>query len=348
MQAVGLKTYIWNNNARAAMLLAGFPVLLLILVWAGQIGMMGLHILPSAGSLGQNLGNSLLWLGVTGPVAIAVAGIWYAVAFVGYQSIIDLTTGARKVSRTEQPELYNLLENLCISRGQPMPDLRIVDTEARNAWASGLSSKRSCITVTSGLLQSLNKAELECVLGHELTHIINRDARVMVIAAIFAGVITLIAELVFRLMIYSGGGRGGRSKNDGPMVLIALGIAAFGYVMAIVIRMAISRRREFVADMGSVELTKNPDGMISALMKISGHSDIEAPKDVQAMFLDNHDEGFAALFSSHPPIDKRIKALVQYAGGHLPETLDAGVFQPAVPQAAPDAAPRASGQGPWA
>ncbi len=346
MQAVGLKTYIWNNNFRATLLLAGFPVLLLILVWAGQLGLMSVHILPSTGSLGGNFALSGAWLGATGPLALIAAAVWYVIAFFGYQSIIDLTTGARKVTRTEQPELYNLLENLCISRGQPMPDLRIVDTDARNAWASGLSNKRSCITVTSGLLETLNKQELECVLGHELTHVINRDARVMVIAAIFAGVITLVAEIVFRLMIYSGGDR--RSKNDGAMALIAMGIAAFGYLLAIVIRMAISRRREFIADMGSVELTKNPDGMISALMKISGHSDIEAPKDVQAMFLDNHDEGFASLFASHPPIDKRIAALVKYAGGHVPERLDTTTFaQPAATSTA-TAVPPTGAQGPWA
>lgn len=325
MQAVGLKTHIWQNNFRSLLLLAGFPVLLVLMVWAGQLGLMGADILPSSGSIPGDVARSTSWLVGTAPLALLGAGAWYGVAFVGYQGIIDLATGAKRVTRAEQPELYNLLENLCISRGQPMPELRIVDTEARNAWASGLSDRRAVITVTRGLLETLDQKELECVLAHELTHVINRDARLLVVAAIFAGIITLLAEIIFRVLANSGGRSSSRSRKDGggggggALILIAIGVAVAGYLLAIVIRFAISRRREYIADAGAVELTKNPDGMISALLKISGHSEIEAPDDIQAMFLDHHETGFAGLLESHPPIAKRVEALVKFAGGRTPE-----------------------------
>ena len=339
MQAVGLKTYIWNNNFRSLLLLAGFPVLLIVLIWGVQLGLMGMGYLPHTGVIAEDEATSTRWLIESAPLAIVASGAWYLVAFFGYQSIIDLTTGAHRVTRTEAPELWNLLENLCISRGLTMPDLRIAETDSLNAWSSGLSDKRAVVTVTRGLLDNLNHDELEAVLAHELTHLINRDSRLMVIAAIFAGVITLIAEIFARVLFYSGG-RGGRSssrdsgKGAGMLILIGLAIAAFGYVMAIVIRFAISRRREFMADAGSVELTKNPDAMISALQKISGHSGIHAPNDIQALFIDNHEEGFAGLFDTHPPIEQRIAALVKYAHGHVEETV-ASVSAPAAAPVVP-------------
>ncbi|HWE46274.1 MAG TPA: M48 family metallopeptidase [Caulobacteraceae bacterium] len=335
MEAVGLKTYIWNNNARSLSLLAGFPVLLIVLVWGVQLGLMGAGYLPHTGVLAEDEAMSTRWLIESAPLALIAAGAWYVIAFFGYQSIIDMTTGAHPVTRTEAPELWNLLENLCISRGLPMPDLRISETESLNAWSSGLSDKRAVVTVTRGLLQNLNRDELEAVLAHELTHLINRDSRLMVIAAIFAGVITLIAELFARVLFYGGGGRRRSSRDDGKgagmLIVIGLAIAAFGYVMAIVIRFAISRRREFMADAGSVELTKNPDAMISALQKISGHSGIHAPNDIQALFIDNHEEGFAGLFDTHPPIDQRIAALVKYAHGHVAEGAPTATASAAVP-----------------
>ncbi|MBS0296098.1 MAG: M48 family metallopeptidase [Proteobacteria bacterium] len=338
MQAVGLKTYIWNNNFRSALLLAGFPVLLIGLLWAGQLGLMGAGYLPHTGYVARDAAISAQWLIGSAPLALLASGGWYAVAFFGYQSIIDFTTGAHKVSRTEEPELWNLLENLCISRGLTMPDLRIVETDARNAWASGLSDKRAVVTVTRGLMQVLTKDELEAVLAHELTHVINRDSRVMVIAAIFAGIITLLAEMIARMMFYSGGRGSSRSRSEGggggagALMLIGFGAAALGYVLAIAIRFAISRRREYLADAGAVELTKNPDAMISALLKISGHSDIHAPDDIQAMFIDNHERGFAGFQDTHPPIQKRVDALVKYAHGRLPDWQAQG-FDPVMPQA---------------
>jgi heat shock protein HtpX len=172
-------------------------------------------------------------------------------------------------------------------------------------------------------MNSLSKDELEAVLAHELTHVINHDVRTMVVASIFAGIITVLAELFFRILLRSGGGRSrSSSKSSGKggggaivVLVIAVAIAAIGYILAIVIRMSLSRSREFVADAGSVELTKNPDAMISALRKVAGSSELEGPEQLRGMYLNNHETGFNRLFASHPPIEKRIDALVQFAGG---------------------------------
>lgn len=318
MGAVGLKTWIWQNNVRSILLLAGFPVLLIGLVWGVQLGLIGAGVLPGAGSFEGDVAASTAWLAATAPAALALAGAWYLLAWVGHQGIIDLATGARKVERAERPELYNLLENLCISRGQPMPGLRVVDSDVLNAWASGVDDRRAVVTVTRGLLDTLDPDELECVLAHELTHIINRDVRLGVVAAIFAGVITLIAELFFRAMRHAGRRGSSRSRGNGggggagALVLIALAAAAIAYGLAIVVRATISRQREFIADAGAVELTKNPDAMIRALRKIDGKAQLDAPRDIQTLFFEHEGSG---LLASHPPIEKRIEALVRYAAG---------------------------------
>ncbi|HYE47044.1 MAG TPA: M48 family metallopeptidase [Caulobacter sp.] len=316
MGPVGLYTHIQANNFRSALLLLGFPVLLTGLVWALTVGLLGAGFLPSTGSVPGDLARATRLLVVSLPLAVVVSLVWFAIAYFANQTIIDLATGARPVQREDEPELYNLLENLAISRGMTTPTLRIIESDALNAYATGLHEKQYSITVTRGLMQALDRGELEAVLAHELTHVINRDCRTMVIAAVFAGIITLLAEVMFRAMRFGAiGSRAGRNKGAGLLLLIAFAAGAIGYLLAIVIRLALSRSREFVADAGSVELTKNPDAMISALRKISGRAHIAAPDSVRAMFLDDGKADTMDLFATHPPIEKRIEALVRYAGG---------------------------------
>ena len=174
MQAVGLQTYIWNNNIRSAVLLAGFPVLLVGMVFVLTLGMIWGGMLPSTGTSAGDMAYALRLLAAAAPAAIAVAAIWFAIAYVFNQSIIDMATGSRKVERPDQPELYNLLENLCISRGMKTPAIRIIEADGMNAFASGLHEGRFSITVTRGLLSSLTRDELAAVLAHELTLVINR------------------------------------------------------------------------------------------------------------------------------------------------------------------------------
>jgi heat shock protein HtpX len=334
MGAVGLQTHIWANNTRSILLLAGFPVLMILIIYGLQLVLMGFGILPGSGrGLGDDMALAASWLGGTIPLAVIIAGIWFAISYFGSQAMIDMMTGARKVERKSEPEIYNLLENLAISRGLRTPTLRIIDNDSLNAFATGLHEGQYSITVTRGLVEALTRDELEAVLAHELTHVINRDVRTMVIASIFAGIISVIAELVFRGLLHSRGGGRRDNKNAAPLILIGLAFAAVGFALAIVIRMMLSRTREFVADAGAVELTKNPDAMISALRKVEGRSSLRGPDEVQQLFLDNQADGVGleGLFATHPPIQKRIDALVKFGGG-----VDPGVWtdDPARPSAA--------------
>ena len=324
MGAVGLQTHIWANNTRSLLLLAGFPVLMIFIIYGLQLVLMGFGFLPGTGQgLGDDMALAASWLGGTIPLAFIVAGIWFAISYFGSQAMIDMMTGARKVERKSEPDLYNLLENLAISRGLRTPTLRVIDNDSLNAFATGLHEGQYSITVTRGLVAALTRDELEAVLAHELTHVINKDVRTMVIASIFAGIISVIAELVFRGLIHSRGGGKRDNKNAMPLILIGLAFAAVGFALAIVIRMMLSRTREFVADAGAVELTKNPDAMISALRKIEGRSSLKGPDEVQQLFLDNQPDGVGleGLFATHPPIQKRIDALVKFGGG-----IDPGVW----------------------
>ena len=324
MGAVGLQTHIWANNTRSILLLAAFPMLMIFIIYGIQLVMMGFGFLPGTGKgLGDDMALAASWLGATVPLAFIVAGIWFAISYFGSQAMIDLMTGARKVERKSEPDLYNLLENLAISRGLRTPTLRVIDNDSLNAFATGLHEGQYSVTVTRGLVNTLTRDELEAVLAHELTHVINKDVRTMVIASIFAGIISVIAELVFRGLIYSRGGSRRDNKNALPLILIGLGFAAVGFLLAIVIRMMLSRTREYVADAGAVELTKNPDAMISALRKVEGRSSLKGPDELQQLFLDNQPDGVGleGLFASHPPIQKRIDALVKFGGG-----VDPGVW----------------------
>ncbi len=317
MAAVGLQTYIWNNNIRSTLLLIGFPVLLVGMVFVITLGMIWGGFFPGAAYEGGAVPYALHLMAVSAPMAIAVAGVWFVIAYFFNQTIVDLATGAREVARADEPQFYELLENLAISRGMKTPTPRVIETDGMNAFASGVHEGRFSVTVTRGLLQRLDRDELEAVLAHEMTHVINRDVRTMVIASIFVGIITLICQIIYRGVFWTGRGRGGRGVW--MFWLVAMAAAAIGSLLAVVIRMAISRTREYVADAGSVELTKNPDAMISALQKVAGHTHLDAPQSMRAMFFEEEDEGFMGLFATHPPVEKRIAALQKYLGGRVVE-----------------------------
>lgn len=319
MGAFGLQTHIWNNNLKSVLLLAGFPVLLLLLMYGLSVGFIGLT--GETDNIAQGMVLAFDHMTRLWPFAFLGAAVWFLIAWLFYQKMIEASVGARGLTRKEAPELYNLLENLCIARGVTMPQLNIIETPALNAFASGLTDKSYKVTVTRGLIESLNKDEIEAVLAHELTHIMNRDVRLLIIAVIFVGIFSFFGELVFRNMFRTGvrvGGhtrsRNGDSRGGGLLILIAVALIVVAYLLALVIRFSLSRKREFLADAGSVELTRNPDAMISALQKISGHSDVDAPNDVRQMMVDNA-QPFAGVFATHPSIDKRIEALREFAGG---------------------------------
>src|SRR5215211_5844487 len=328
MAAYGLYTHIASNKLRSMLLLGGLFLLIYVLVYAGAL--LAEVFLHSDRSLDFYLRAAYRDLIMAFPYATGIAALWIVIAYFFHQNMIDAVTGGESVTRQQEPRLYNLLENLCISRGIPMPKLKIMETPALNAFASGMNEKQYAITVTSGLLQSLDDAEVEAVLGHELTHIRNGDVRMLVIAVIIAGVISFFAEMFFRMFFYSRGWGSSRSSSDsdrgkggaGFAIVIAIALVAVAWFLSVVIRFALSRRREFLADAGSVELTKNPDAMISALRKIENRGELEgATSAVMEMCVDNPREGFEDLFATHPPVDKRVDALVRFAGGHDPGPL---------------------------
>jgi heat shock protein HtpX len=323
MAAYGLYTHIQSNRRRSIVLLVGLFLLVYVLVYAGALTADALSIDADLDTLLRLAFANLI---AAAPYATVGTALWVVIAYYFHQSMIDALTGGHEVTRMEEPRLYNILENLCISRGITMPKLKIMEADELNAFATGMNQKQYSITVTTGLLDRLNDAEVEAVLGHELTHIRNGDVRMMVIAVIIAGAIGFIAELVARLWFYNGF-RFGRSRSSdreggggaGIAILIAIGLLVLAYVVSFLIRLALSRQREYLADAGSVELTKNPDAMISALRKIEGRGELPgATSAVMEMCIDNPREGFGELFDTHPSVDNRVAALVKYAGGHDP------------------------------
>jgi heat shock protein HtpX len=323
MAAYGLYTHIRANRRRSVFLLVGLFFLVYLLTFAGALMAEALGGDASLGWLLQAAWRDLL---AAFPFVTIGTLIWMLIAYKFHQTMIDALTSGHEVTRTEDPRLYNLLENLCISRGIPMPKLKVMETDALNAFASGLNQRQYAVSVTRGLLARLDDAELEAVLGHELTHIRNGDVRMMVIAVIIAGVVSFFAEMFFRMMFHSGIRWRGRSDGDRKgsggvflAIIIAVVLIAIAWALSLVIRFALSRSREYLADAGAVELTKNPDAMIMALRKIERRGELEgATSAVMEMCVDNPRSGFVDLFATHPSIDKRIVALISFAGGHDP------------------------------
>ena len=337
MAAYGLYTHIRANQRRSIALLIGLFVLVYLLVYAGAL--VG-EALGSAEPVNALMRRALADTLYAAPFATAGAALWILIAYKFHQSMIDAVTGGREVTRQQAPGLYNLLENLCISRGISMPRLRLIENESLNAFATGMNERQYSITVTSGLVHKLDNAEIESVLGHELTHIRNGDVRLLVIAVIIAGVISFFAELLYRLLFQGGlrwRGRGdGDRRGVGVALLVGLALILVAWVLSIVIRFALSRKREYLADAGSVELTKNPDAMISALRKIEGRGELAgATSAVMEMCIDNPRQGFSNIFDTHPPIEARVAALVQFAGGHDPGPLALPAAEETMPEPLP-------------
>jgi heat shock protein HtpX len=325
-KAFGLYTYIQKNRMKSVFLLASF----VLLIHAVLFSLVLIFEAASYGGTAEEIfGAAADDIRYAWPIGIIVAGMWFAIAFLFHQKMIDFATRANGIERRQEPELYNTLENLCISRGIPMPKLKIIESEALNAFASGIRQGNYSVAVTRGLIDALSERELECILAHELTHIRNKDTQMMVIAVIFAGIIAFIADIMFRRLDFPFGyspqpGRSqGRPKRRGDgggaavIILIAIAVIAISWGVSVLIRFAISRSREFLADAGAVELTKEPDAMISALRRIEARAAIpDMPSRMHAFFIEspalNPGRGWFAI---HPSVDERVAALVEFAGG---------------------------------
>jgi heat shock protein HtpX len=240
--------------------------------------------------------------------------------------MVRMVSHARPVTRAEEPALYNMLENLCIARGITMPRMEVIDSPTLNAFASGVTDKTYSITVTRGLIETLQPDEMEAVLGHELTHIINRDVRLMMVCIIFTGMVGFAAQMMWsgmRHALWIPQSRGdGNRKGGGNLIILyfmTLAILMVGYMASMLARFALSRSREYMADAGSVELTKNPEAMMRALLRISGHDRIpQATDDIALMCIENS-KPFLGLFTTHPSIGARLEAISRIAGTPVPE-----------------------------
>ncbi|MDR0995732.1 MAG: M48 family metallopeptidase [Tannerella sp.] len=334
MEYVGIQTQQRRNNLRSAALLCLFPCLIVGLTWLGCYLFASYNGGASAysGIGGPILSSTALassyFFGIL-PIVVGGVLIWFLIAYFANVGIIQHATDARPLERMENKRVYNLVENLCMSQGMPMPKINVIDDESLNAFASGINNKTYTVTLTSGIIDKLNDEELEGVIGHELTHIRNRDVRLLIISIVFVGIFTALAQLGFRTLLYAPSGRSrssddrnGKSNGGGVivMLLIVLLVALIGYFFSLLLRFAISKKREYMADAGSAEMTKNPLALASALRKISADPLVEAVKrkDVAQLFIEDPQEEHMSLsnpfglFSSHPPIEKRIAILEQF------------------------------------
>lgn len=317
--AYGLYTHIRANRIRSACLLVG----LFLVLYAAILALVALtaQIEGYGGTREYWSAVKPVMLRSLPFVTLLVAG-WVGIGFFLNRSIVALATSSASLTRQEQPRLYNLVENLCISCGAPMPRLAIIETDALNAFASGIGRQQATITVTRGLLETLNDSELEAVLAHELTHIRNDDVSLMMIAIVIVGGLSLASQILSTMLRVGVWTRGGNRRGDGGkwifIALIAFAIVSVAWLLSTLINLALSRKREYLADAGAVELTKNADAMIGALRKISGNSDLpQVATGIMQMCVDNPRRNAFDWFATHPSIEDRIKALIAFGGGRI-------------------------------
>jgi heat shock protein HtpX len=249
-----------------------------------------------------------------GAVTIAIiAGLLFLVQYFTSDKIALLSMGAREVSPQEAPELHAIVERLCVQANLPKPRVAIAETAMPNAFAVGRSPSKATVCATTGILELLSPSELEGVLGHELTHVQNRDVMVMTIASFFASIASFIVQMGFWF-----GGFGGDDEDSGPSWLVVILVSAVVYVISWLLLQALSRYREFAADRGSALITGRPSALVSALLKISGNMQQIPQRDLRAasgelaafyIFPPKAKQTVATLFATHPPLEKRIAAL---------------------------------------
>lgn len=331
MNYVGIHTQQVRNNFKSLLLLILFPCIILAIVYAFLAFMnvqevydgYGSHITFDAMATNEAFLYTIPWV-------VGIVGIWFMISYFTNASMVRNATGAKPLERRENPRIYNIVENLTMTCGMPMPKINIIDDPQLNAFASGIDEKSYTVTVTTGICNRLNDDELAGVIGHELTHIRNRDTRLLIISIIFVGIMSTALSLAVRMLwntfIYGGGNR--RTSRDGKnggtviaVILVAIVLAAIGYFFTLLTRFAISRKREYMADAGGAELCGNPLALASALRKISGDPGLGQVdrEDVAQLFIvkpiafkSEFTNMMSKLFSTHPSIESRIAYLEQF------------------------------------
>ena len=320
--------HIAQNKRRTVLLVLLFPLTFALLV-AATVGIFMFFLgdpnaatYTSGGLTPEQLQVAHAAL-IAMPVCWAVAVLWIIIAYFTGDKMMLSGAGAIEISRQDQPEIFRLVENLCITRGLPLPRIYILDDDSLNAFATGRDPQHASIALTKGIVKKLERVELEGVIAHELAHVENRDIRLMLITVAGISFFTFAGEMLIRIGISSGR----RSKKDsgGGMLFILLGIffMVYGYLIAPLIRLAVSRRREYQADATAALTTRNPRALASALRKISSDSRVEAldkRESMAAMCIANPLEkmglfsSLSGLLATHPPIQKRIDALLEMDG----------------------------------
>lgn len=331
---VGIQTQIDRNNRLTVLLLLGFPCIMLGMVWVflAAVNYLGNGYYDEYG----NFINEVTWDVVNAeflnivPWVVGIVGIWFAIAYFSNAAMVRSATGAEPLERRDNPRVYNIVENLTMACGMDMPKINIIHDPQLNAFASGIDKGSYTVTVTTGLLKLLNDEELAGVIGHELTHIRNRDTRLLIISIVFVGIVSTIMSLVTRMlfnhMMYGGHYSSSNNKKGngaGIIVIMLVGVVccAIAYFFTLLTRFAISRKREYMADAGGAELCQNPLALASALRKISGDPALQniEREDVAQLFI-IHEQSlasglqgfFSSMFSTHPDTAKRIKILEQF------------------------------------
>jgi heat shock protein HtpX len=335
MKYVGMQTQISSNNIKSMFLLLMFPVIILGMVWVflALLNYFGTGYYDDAGNVVHQLNTATVnyYFVTTIPWVILGVGVWFIIAYFSNTAIISHATGSRPLSRKDNPRIYNIVENLCMTCNMDMPKINVVDDPQLNAFASGINKKSYTVTLTTGIIDLLNDDELAGVIGHELTHIRNHDTRLLITSIIFVGIISTVMSLVLRLVynvfLFGGGNRRSDSEGKGNglsiivILLVGLVCCAIAYFFTMITRFAISRKREYMADAGGAELCGNPLALASALRKISNDPGLDSVnrEDVAQLFIVHPDQMSTgmmsfmnSLFSTHPDTKKRIEILEQF------------------------------------
>jgi heat shock protein HtpX len=317
--------FIESNTRKTILLMALFPLALAALVYLSLLFVSFVKV-SDANMATYNLStfavaNEIAIYVI--PIISIIAILWVLISYYAGQSFILSTTGAVELTMQNAPEVVRIVENIAIAAGLPMPKVYSINDEGLNAFATGRDPSHSYVVLTKGIINHLERSELEGVIAHEMAHIGNRDIRLMLIMVVCISFATVIAEILLRMAIMTR--RSGNSKNNNAiqvfLFVLAIALYVYGYLLAPLIKLAVSRAREYQADATAALITRNPQGLIGALQKISGHSTVKNLSDKQTMspmcianpLAKNKQNSFFAkvsgLFATHPPIENRIKAL---------------------------------------
>jgi heat shock protein HtpX len=252
---------------------------------------------------------AILYFAIIFSMVMNITSYWFS------DKIALASTGAKEASESEYLELHRILENLSITAGLPKPRLYIIDDMAPNAFATGRNKEHAAVAVTVGLLQMLDRNELEGVIAHELAHIGNRDILLSTVVVVLVGFIAMLSDMFLRMSLF--GGRDNDSKGSGLLVIVGIVLVVLSPIIATIIQLAISRKREFLADASGALLTRYPEGLANALQKISSYGQPmqKASNATAHMFISNPFggkamKGVAKLFMTHPPVEERVSALL--------------------------------------